>query len=157
MEPLRLPKRTRNTIEEIAGIALEHLPMSFSPSDLGAGRKVFFPIPLKKNPLAQTDFLYVYAESKLPDTPKDKEIGFTEEDIINATGFYVFKKVHNRITGQVFPIDTLLKEVINDLSIRNRIIYRINEMKAMIRLDEDFIDMANMERAVGNYPHKRIH
>lgn len=151
MESLRLPKRTRTTIEKIAGIALEHLPMTFSPTDLGTGRKVFFPIPIKNRPTASSDFIYIYAESKLPYDPEDTEVGFTDTDVIDSTGVYVFKKIKSsttdRVYGQVFPLDVLLRDIISQLSLRNRIIYRINEMKTMIHLDEEFLELANMERA----------
>jgi hypothetical protein len=42
-------------------------------------------------------------------------------------------------------LDTLLS-AITDLSLRNRIIYRVAEMKASIRLDDEFIERANMSR-----------
>lgn len=157
METLRLPKRVRSTIEEIASIALEHLPMTFSQSDFGPGRKVFFPIPLKKRPLAMIDYLYVYVESKLPDDPKNKDLGFTEEDIVDDAGIYIFKRNGRMVEGRVFPLETLLVDIITDLSLRSRIIYRVNEMKTMIHLDEEFIELANAERSANARPPKRLH
>src|SRR4051812_36497342 len=91
MDAIRITKRTASTIQEVAGVALEHIPMTFSNSDLSPGRKVFFPIPMKKNPKNMTDFLYVYAESKLSGPPKNAKIGFTEDDVEDQVGVYLFK------------------------------------------------------------------
>ena len=143
METLHLPKRTRSTLVKMADTALEYLPMSGAPSDGGPGRKVFFPIPLKHNPHTMEDFLYVFAESKLPDEPADKKVGFTEDDIINTTGIYLF---HDS-SGSVFAMETLFREVITDLSLQNRMTYRLNEMKRMVHLDETFLEAANIERS----------
>lgn len=131
--------------------------MTISASDLGTGRKVFFPIPLKQKPIEMSDFLYVYAESKLVGDPQELEVGYTEADVITAAGVYVFKKVRDRTVGQVYALDVLFREVITDLSLRNRIIYRVNEMKNMIRLDEEFLELANMERASRAGMVKRLH
>jgi hypothetical protein len=91
-----------------------------------------------------SDFVWVYAESKLSNEPQDAASGFTEEDVIEAAGICVFKKVRNRFYGETFALDALLSEV-TDLSLRNRIICRVDEMKASIRLDDEFIERANME------------
>src|SRR5579864_7038816 len=104
METLRLPKRTRTTLVKIAGTALEYLPMTGAPSDGGPGRKIFFPIPLKNNPNCMEDFLYVFAESKLPFEPKERAVGFTEDDIVDSTGFYLFDKKGEHAIGKVFPM-----------------------------------------------------
>ena len=145
MEPIKLTKRTVSTIEEVAGIALEHIPMTFSASDLTPGRKVFFPIPMKKRPKDMTDFLYVYAESKLPGLPVDKIAGFTETDIKDESGIYLFKKDGKFVGGCTYSLEIFLEEIITDPSLRNRIIYRVNEMRRMVHLDDTFLDLANNE------------
>src|SRR5258708_14767599 len=127
MDAIRITKRTASTIQEVVDIALEHIPMTFSNSDLSPGRKVFFPIPMKKNPKNMTDFLYIYAESKLAGPPKENS-DFTEEDVEDQVGVYLFKMDGDTVKGETYPIDIFLVEVIKDLSLRNRIIYRVNEM-----------------------------
>jgi hypothetical protein len=146
METLRLPKRTRTTLAKIAGTALEFLPMTGAPSDVGSGRKIFFPIPLKNNPACMEDFLYVFAESKLPFQPNEHDIGFTDTDIMDSTGIYLFKKRGGQAFGQVYTLETLFREVFTDLSLQNRVIYKLNEMKKLVHLDPEFIDAANADR-----------
>ena len=86
----------------------------------------------------------MYAESKLPDKPLDPAIGFTEDDVVETTGIYFYKKVRRRFSGEMLPLDALLSQI-SDLSVRNRIIYRVNEMRASIRLNDEFIDLVNRE------------
>lgn len=147
MESIRITKRSANTIEKIAAIALEHIPMTFSPSDIPPGRKVYFPIPTKKDPQGEMDFIYIYAESKLQGPPKNLDIGFTTDDIIDSTGVYIFsqKKGSKLVVGEVYPLDVFLRDVISDLSLRNRIIYRVGEMRDCVHLDEQFIEIVNGE------------
>ena len=140
-----LAARSRKTLEMMVEVALEQFPTTCSGSDLGVGRKIFFSIPLKMKAAELSDFVWVYAESKLSDEPQDAAIGFTEDDVIEAAGICVFKKVRERFIGESFALDTLLS-AITDLSLRNRIIYRVAEMKASIRLDDEFIERANMEQ-----------
>ncbi len=145
MDPIKLTKRFVSNIVEAAGIALEHIPMIFSVSERAPGRKVFFPIPMKKDPKHPTDFVYFYAESKLLNAPQDLNSGFTELDIIDESGVYLFKKDGNFISGCTYPLDVFLTTVIDDLSLRNRIIYRINKMRGMVHLDDEFLEVANQE------------
>lgn len=152
MDDIRITKRTANTIAEVAGIALEHIPMTFSNSDLSPGRKVFFPIPMKKNPKNMTDFLYVYAESKLAGPPKDKNTGFTEADVEDQVGVYLFKMDGDTIQGQTYSLEVFLTDVIKDLSLRNRIIYRVNDMRNMVHLDDSFLEIANSEWKISKSP-----
>jgi hypothetical protein len=143
---LRLNKRTRSTLVKMAGTALEFLPMTGAPSDGGPGRKLFFPIPLKNKPNCMEDFLYVFAESKLPVEPKDRDLGFTEDDITDSTGIYLFNQHGDQSCGQVFPLETLFEEVFTDLSLRNRVMFKLDEMKKIVHLDDDFLDAANTDR-----------
>jgi hypothetical protein len=146
METMRLTKRTCSTVVKMTDTALEFLPMTGAPSDIGSGRKVFFPIPLKNNPMCMEDFLYIFAESKLPFQPADTDLGFDDDDIMDSIGVYLFKNVKGRSCGQVYPLESLFQEVITDLSLQNRMIYRINEMKEIVHLDSDFLDAANVDR-----------
>lgn len=152
MESIRLTKRSATAIVKAATIALEHIPMTFSNSDMFPGRKVFFPIPMKHTPKNMTDFLYVYAESKLSGPPTDPKNGFTENDVRDEVGVYLFKMDGDTVIGQTYPIDIFLSQVITDLSLRNRVIYRINEMRNMVHLDEGFLDFANTEWKVCSSP-----
>lgn len=147
METIKITKKSATTIVEIAALALEHIPMTFSNSDSAPGRKVFFPIPMKKDPKNTMDFVYVYAESKLVGAPRDQISGFTEEDIVDQTGVYMFRKNKDSkiIQGETFPLDVFLTDVIKDLSLQNRIIYRVSEMRNIVHLDEQFLDIANHE------------
>lgn len=145
MDTIKLTKRTVSTIERVADRALEHIPMTFSGTDLAPGRKVFFPIPMKSRPKDMTDFLYIYAESKLSGPPADKVSGFTDDDVKDETGVYFFQKDGDTIGGCTYRLDTFLEEIITDLSLRNRFIYRINEMRQMVHLDETFLELANKE------------
>jgi hypothetical protein len=147
MQTIKLTKKSRSTVAHVADAALEQLPMTFSTTDLTPGRKVFFPIPLKARPRDMWDFLYIYVESKLSRAPQNPEFGFTQDDIVEESGIYVFKKVKDRIVGVASPISDLFGEVITDLSLQNRIIYRVHEMKQMVRLDDDFLDAANLQWA----------
>jgi hypothetical protein len=131
----------------MAGTALEFLPMTGAPSDSGPGRKVFFPIPMKNEPECMEDFLYVFAESKLPFTPKEGDVGFTESDIVDNTGIYYFNKKGDSSSGKVYSLETVFREVFTDLSLQNRIIYKLNEMKKIVHLDPEFLDAANADRA----------
>jgi hypothetical protein len=151
METLRLPKRTRTTLTKMAGTALEFLPMTGAPSDSGPGRKIFFPIPLKNNPDCMEDFLYVFAESKLPFHPNETDIGFTETDVVDSTGIYLFRKRGEQALGQVYTLETLFREVFTDLSLQNRMICKLAEMKILVHLDQEFIEAANADR-VGRTP-----
>jgi hypothetical protein len=161
MNAIRLTKKTASTIQEVAGIALENIPMTFSNSDLSPGRKVFFPIPMKKKPKNMTDFLYVFAESKLAGPPKNPSSGFTEEDVEDQVGVYLFKMEGETVNGCTYSIDTFLIEVIKDFSLRNRLIYRVNDMRNMIHLDDNFLDLANSEWRASKSPEsfgiKRLH
>ena len=132
---------------KMAGTALEYLPMTGAPSDGGPGRKIFFPIPLKNNPNCMEDFLYVFAESKLPFEPKEREVGFMESDIIDSTGFYLFDKKGEHAMGKVFPVETLFTEVFTELSLQNRMTFKLNEMKKIVHLDDDFLEAANADQA----------
>lgn len=147
METLRIPKRTRTTLVKMADTALEYLPMTGAPSDGGPGRKIFFPIPLKNNPNCMEDFLYVFAESKLPFKPKESEVGFTDDDIIDSTGFYLFDKRGDQAIGKVFQVETLFSEVFTDLTLQNRLTFKLNEMRKIVRLDDDFLDAANADQS----------
>jgi hypothetical protein len=80
----------------------------------------------------------------LPNGRWDAAIGFTENDVIDAAGIYVFKKVRDRLYGETLPLDALLSQI-TDLSVRNRIICKVDEMAASIRLDDEFIERANAE------------
>ena len=157
MESIKLTKRNVSTIAKVAGIALEHIPMTFSSSDLTPGRKVFFPIPMKQRPKDMTDFLYVYAESKLSGLPNDTISGFTEKDVTDESGVYLFKKDGNFIGGCTYSLSEFLEEIITDPSLRNRIIYRINEMRRMVHLDDTFLDLANTEWAANKTKSFQLH
>jgi hypothetical protein len=147
IETLRLTKRTRTTLCKMAGTALEFLPMTGAPSDSGPGRKIFFPIPMKNEPTRMEDFLYVFAESKLPYIPQETDLGFTEADIKDTTGIYFFHKKGDQSEGRVYSLETVFREVFTDLSLQNRIIYKLGEMKKMVHLDSDFLAAANADRA----------
>lgn len=144
MDSIKITKRTASTIAELADIALEHIPMTFSATDLSPGRKVFFPIPMKKNPRNMADFIYVFAECRIQQAPKDKN-GYTDQDFLEDAGVYLFKKEGESMTGCTYPFHTFLQEVIKDLSLRNRMIYRISEMRNMVRLDDTFLELINSE------------
>lgn len=152
METLRLTKRTANTIREVAGLALEHIPMTFSVTDLSPGRKVYFPLPMKKNPKEMTDFIYVYAESRITDVPKNSRTGFTDDDVTDEVGIYIFVKEGTCISGSTYSIENFLNNIDIDLSLRNRLIYRISEMRNMVHLDESFLDIANNEWNTNHNP-----
>lgn len=158
MDAIKITKRSALTIAEIAGGVLEHIPMTFSNSDLAPGRKVFFPIPMKKSPKDMTDFLYVYAESKLTTKPVDNQ-GFTDQDVIDEVGVYLFKKTGQAVSGCTYPINIFLQEVITDLSLRNRMIYKVNDMRNMVHLDDTFLELANNEYHChkNDFGKKRIH
>lgn len=147
MQTLPLTKRTKTTLVKMAGTALEFFPMTGAPSDCGPGRKIFFPIPLKNNPTCSEDFLYVFAESRLPYNPAEPDLGFTEDDIVNSTGIYLFGKTRPHAVGKVWPVDALFGEVFTDLALQNRVIFKINEMKKIVRLDDEFLDAANADRS----------
>jgi hypothetical protein len=147
MENLQITKRAKTCMLKIAGQALEFLPMSGAPADSGTGRKISFPIPLKQEPKCAEDFLYVFAESKLPYIPKEIEIGYTEDDIEDAVGIYIFRKSGDRSYGKVYPLDELFREVFTDLSLQNRVIFKLNEMKKIAHIDNDFLEAANNDRA----------
>jgi hypothetical protein len=160
MDELKITKRRASRIREVAGCVLESIPMTFSITDLSPGRRVYFPIPMMKNPKEMSDFLYVYAESKLTDIPKNEKIGFTEADISDEVGIYVFAKDGDCISGNTYSIEDFLLNVDIDLSLRNRIIYRVNEMRNMVHLDESFLDIANKEWDTHHNPAsftKRLH
>lgn len=142
---LPITKKSRVTIQELTGLALTHSPMTFAISDLAPGRKVFFPIPLKKRPKGMTDFLYVYVESKLPTDPQDKAVGFTQADVVDETGVYIFQNNADCPDGVTIPLDILLVDVIQDHSLRARLIQRVGEMRSMIHLDEEFLDGATLQ------------
>jgi len=103
-------------------------------------------------PVELSDFIWVYTESNLPNEPKDAALGFTEDDVIEAAGIQVFKRVQGRFYGQTFGLETLFSEI-SDLSLRNRIICRVAEMKASIRLDDEFIERANLDKDPVPYFH----
>lgn len=157
MDSIKLTKRNASTISEVVDMALEHIPMTFSNSDMFPGRKVFFPIPMKKNPKDSADFLYVYAESKLSGAPKNQRTGFTEQDVTDEVGIYLFKKNGEIISGRTYPMDTFLLEVMTDLSLRNRMIYRVNDMRKMVHLDESFLELANIEYKKADHFGARLH
>ena len=129
------------------------MPVTFSESDLRVGKKAIFPLPLKMRSDEFTDFIYIYAESTLPNVPKDEAIGFTEDDVIDDTGIYLFKKVRERDCGETFPLEALTSQII-DPSVRDRIIRKVNKMKASVRLDQEFIELA---KAAGGSPAASIH
>jgi hypothetical protein len=156
METLPLSKTNIDIVQEVAGKVLEKLPMSFAASDLGSGRRVFFPIPVNSPAVDVVDFIYVYVESKLLDDPQDPEIGFTEDDIINTSGVYIWKKVNNHAERDIFPVDFLLTNIIKDLSVQNRIIFRLNEMRMIAQIDDEFLELANMERSAKSATKKSI-
>lgn len=145
METLRLPKRQKSTLLKMADKTLEFLPMTGAPADVGPGRKIFFPIPMKNTPTRMEDFLYVYAESKLPFQPKERDVGFTEDEIVDSTGVYVYKIDGDSSTGQVFPIEELFREVFTELPLRNRLLNKLAEMREMVHLDYDYLDAANAD------------
>jgi hypothetical protein len=148
-----LTKRSASTIAEAVNIALEHIPMTFANSDIAPGRKVFFAIPMKKTAKDMTDFIYVYAESKLPKPPHDLRFGFTETDVVDETGVYLFKKDGNIISGSTYSVEAFLDSVTDDLLWRNRLMDRMNEMRRIVHLDDGFLDIANHEWDA----HKDIH
>ena len=116
--------------------------MTFLESELGIGQTACFAIPLTMNARDLSSFLWVYAESRLPDKPVDPSIGFTEDDVINRAGIYFYKKVGQRFSGEMLPLEALLSQI-TDLSLRNRMICKVDEMAASIRLDDEFIDRVN--------------
>src|SRR5580704_15446237 len=140
--PVFLTRRSHKTLQSILRMALEEIPMTFLESELGIGRTVCFAIPLTMNARDLSGFLWVYAESRLPDKPVDPSIGFTEDDVEDTVGIYFYKKVAQRFSGEMLPLEALLSQI-TDLSLRNRIICRVDAMKASIRLDEEFIELAN--------------
>jgi hypothetical protein len=141
--PVFLTRRSHKTLQSILTAALEEIPMTFLESELGIGQTVCFAIPLTMNARDLSGFLWVYAESRLPDKPVDPSIGFTEDDVEDTVGIYFYKKVAQRFSGEMLPLEALLSQI-TDLSLRNRIICRVDEMKASIRLDEEFIELANV-------------
>lgn len=145
MDSIKLTKRSVSNIIEIVDVALEHIPMIFSTSERAPGRKVFFPIPMKKEPKFSTDFVYFYAESKLINPPQDLKSGFTDGDVVDESGVYLFKKDGDFISGCTYTLEVFLNDVIDDLSLRNRIIYRVGEMRRIVHLDDEFLEAANHE------------
>jgi hypothetical protein len=131
-------------MQKIAQTDLEKFPTTCCKSDLGVGRKSFFAMPVRMKARNSSDFIYVYVESRLSNLPKDAAIGYTTDDLIESSGIHVFKKVGNRVHGETFDLDALLSEI-TDPSLRDRLIYRVNDMQACIRLDEEFIERANTE------------
>jgi hypothetical protein len=127
--------------------------MTFLESELGIGQTVCFAIPLTLSARDLSGFLWVYAESRLPDKPMDPSIGFTEDDVEETAGIYFYKKVGQRFSGEMLPLEALLSQI-PDLSVRNRIICRVEAMKASIRLDDEFIELVN---AAGGSPATLIH
>ena len=127
--------------------------MTFLESELGIGQTVCFAIPLTVNARDLSGFLWVYAESRLPDKPMDPSIGFTEDDVEETAGIYFYKKVGQRFSGEMLPLEALLSQI-TDLSLRNRIICRVEAMKASIRLDDEFIELVN---AAGSGPAASFH
>jgi hypothetical protein len=123
MESLSLTKRSRSKLQELAGLALEYFPITFSASDRMPGHKAFFGIPLKEE-------------------PKDP----IKDDVTDLTGVYVFKKQNGAITGETHSLGILVGEI-TDLSLRNRIMHRVEEIRQMIHLDDDFLTAANIEWA----------
>jgi hypothetical protein len=117
--------------------------MTFLESELGIGQTACFAIPLTMNARDLSGFLWVYAESKLPDKPVDPSIGFTEDDVEETVGIYFYRKVGQRFCGEMLPFEALLSQI-TDLSVRNRMICRVDAMKASIRLDEEFIELVNV-------------
>src|SRR5437868_3069161 len=99
---LPLTARTRNAFEKLAAETLEFLPMTTFESDLGLGRGLFFPMPLKHKPEQQSDFIYVITESYLPIVPADLSLGFTEDDVIEFVGVRMFRKLRGRFVGETF-------------------------------------------------------
>lgn len=144
---ININRRTAETIKEVCELALEHIPIQISNTDISPGRKVFFPIPMKKMPKDMADFVYVFAESRLIGPPKNKKY-FTEEDIFDDTGVYIFTRNNNLLCGNTFSLTDFMKYVKADLSLRNRLIYRINEMRNIAHLDESFIELANNELSI---------
>lgn len=102
-------------------------------------------MPLKQKPDCDSDFLYIYVESRLSGAPKDTAVGFTQDDVVDEAGIYQFYKNTVRPTGAAMPLDALLADVISDLSLRNRILHRVGEMKTMVHLDDDFLEVASNE------------
>jgi len=146
MQTIPLPKKSLTKLQELAGLALEHFPIKVSISDLSPGRKAYFDIPLKENPKdLMTDFLHIYVESKLTKQPKDS-YGFTVDDVTESTGVMVFKKTNDGVpVGEIFSLESLLNDLVSDLSLRNRILFRVQEMRRLIHLDDDFLAFANDE------------
>ncbi len=142
MDSIKLTKNSVSNIVEAAGIALEHIPMTFSASDRAPGRKVFFPLRMKKSPRCVSDFVYFYAESKLANPPQDMKNGFTDIDVVDESGVYLF---HKDGTGCAYLLDEFLTNVIADPFLKNRIVGRLDEMQQMIHLDDDFLEAANHE------------
>lgn len=146
MDMIRLPKKSVATLQELAGLALELFPIMFSTSDRMPGQKAYFGIPLKEEPKDPIiDFIHVFVESKLNVPPNDKALGFTNEDVTETTGVYVFKKKNGIIVGETHSLSMLLGEIITDLSLRNRILHRVEEMRQKVHLDDDFLTVMNIE------------
>lgn len=116
---------------------------------------------MKKNPNDMTDYLYIYVESKLMQGPQDSDIGFTQADVVDETGIYLFKKNKEAVDGETFPLELLLTDVIEDPSLRNRIVYRVGEMREMVHLDDDFLSSAtsewNTRKSDQEFGFKRLH
>ena|ERR1700733_1343139 len=160
MDALRITKTSVSNIAEAVDIALEHIPVTVSTSDTAPGRKVYFGLPMKKHPKSMADFIYVYAESKLPKPPTDLITGYTESDVFDTSGVYLFKKIGDVISGCTYMLEEFLDKI-DDLSLRNRLIYRVKEMREMVHLDDSFLEVANHEWSLHKNPHsfgiQRLH
>jgi hypothetical protein len=118
---------------------LESLPMVVSGSDVYIGQKVFVALPMKEK---DDRHVYLFVENTLPLQPKEKAIGFTEEEITNNIGIYIFTKTRSGIAiGKTYPINELINVL--DLSARNKLIFKLEQMRQTVKLDDDFIAASN--------------
>jgi hypothetical protein len=139
---LRIPKRSLTALTRIGRLCVECMPLEIISSNLGPGLTAFFPMPLKQRPIFYSDQIYVYADSRLPNSPTRREIGFTEEEVIDTLGVTYFLRNRDCEYGESFPLEWLLCQL-DDLSLRQRILHRAVEMRDLIHLDDEFIDEKN--------------
>src|ERR1044071_1043268 len=139
---LRIPKRSISTLQRLGKRCVEFVLLEVVSSNLRPSRAAFFSIPMKQRPIFYSDHLYVYAESQLPNSPTRREIGFTEDEVVDTLAVNYFRRTQDCEYGESFPLEWLLHQLDN-LSLCQRILHKASEMSDLIHLDDQFIDCQN--------------
>jgi len=134
------------TFDEIISDIIHIDDIQVTPTDMGIGVKAFVGglVNDTNDNIVTRQFFEFYASNKIPKNPKDKSLGFTQDDLIYEQGVAVVK-VGETIDppsyfGKIITKKEFKKQFINDKALKSDIDELFENLKKQASLSEEWLD-----------------